>query len=105
MSWEEIEEKYPEALLRWQENRRLSRDHQGESYEDVLQRVLPTLREIARMQKGRGDALAVTHGGVLYALRAYYLGEGDFGSYKNPMPNCGELLAVGEKDLFKTEEI
>jgi broad specificity phosphatase PhoE len=73
LTWGEIEERYPDGVVRHRE-----RGHgweRGESYEAMTDRVLSALRRIASQHDG-DQVLVVVHGGTMRALAAHVASEG-----------------------------
>lgn len=78
LTWAQVEERYPQEFTAWYENRRYQRTPMGESYQDLLDRLLPSLRslvkeetEAARSGPHSHSLLLVTHSGVIMSLMAY----------------------------------
>jgi broad specificity phosphatase PhoE len=68
---DEAEERFPEGFARWREG--FPGWDDGESYDDMAQRVIGAVVEIALAQEG-GRALVVSHGGPIRAIHAAALG-------------------------------
>lgn len=68
LSWREVREQYPERYAIWHEDRRYTNSINGESYNDMLERVLPALQQLASSDK---DVAVVTHSAVIMALMCY----------------------------------
>ena len=68
-TWTEVQEKYPEEYSKWLLDRRYTRLREGESYQDVLDRLLPTLEKI--IETNSSDVLIVTHSAVIMTLLSY----------------------------------
>ena len=74
LTWEQVEERYPEPYQTWIADRRYSRPPEGESYQELLERTVPALRDIVRAEGGSGSdsrVLLVTHSSVLISLLSY----------------------------------
>ncbi len=69
LTWKEVELKYPEEYGQWFENRRYAKAPGGESYDEMLQRVLSALRTITFAHNDK--TAVVTHGGVIMCLQCY----------------------------------
>lgn len=69
LTWKEIEENYPKEYKIWFNNRRYTRPPKGESYEDMLQRVLSTIHEITSTEFN--DVAIVTHGAVIMCILCF----------------------------------
>lgn len=68
---EEVEERFPAAFATWREGGHGWED--GEAYEDMAERVVTAVLEIAGSHPG-GSVLVVAHGGPIRALHAVALG-------------------------------
>ena len=69
LSWSEVKEKYPEEYEEWYINRRYAKVHKGESYEDMLERVLEVIHKI--VAESCDDVVIVTHSAVIMCLQCY----------------------------------
>ncbi|KAJ8954748.1 hypothetical protein NQ318_011443 [Aromia moschata] len=69
MTYEEINEKYPEEFASRDQNKFAYRYPRGESYEDLVARLEPVIMELER----QGNVLVVSHQAVLRCLFAYFL--------------------------------
>ncbi|MDU4479626.1 MULTISPECIES: histidine phosphatase family protein [Clostridium] len=49
LSWEEVKEKYPIEYCQWYCNRRYTEPPNGESYENMLKRVLNAIHKIIKI--------------------------------------------------------
>ncbi len=68
-SWKAIGEENSSVYQRWHKERRYTNTPSGESYDEVVNRVVAALSEIVRNQVE--DVLVVTHSAVIMALMAY----------------------------------
>ncbi|SEW31023.1 histidine phosphatase family protein [[Clostridium] fimetarium] len=68
-TWTEVQEKYPAQYSKWLIDRRYTRLPEGESYQDVLDRLLPILKKIIKINSS--DVLIVTHSAVIMCLLSY----------------------------------
>jgi broad specificity phosphatase PhoE len=71
MTYEEIEENYPEEFHLRQQNKLGYRYPRGESYLDVISRLDPLVQELESYQE---PVLIVGHQGVLRLIYAYFMG-------------------------------
>lgn len=68
-SWKEVREKFPTEYELWYLNRRYTKSPNGESYQDILDRVIDALHKI--ISKSSEDAVIVTHSAVIMCLQCY----------------------------------
>jgi broad specificity phosphatase PhoE len=71
LSRPEVEQRFPEAFARWRDGGQGWED--GETYEQMTERVVGAVLEIAAAHPG-GEVLVVAHGGPIRALHAAALG-------------------------------
>ena len=78
LTWTQVEDQYPEEFTAWYENRRYQKTPMGESYQDLLDRLLPSLRSLVEEETeaaGPGSPshsiVLVTHSAVIMSLMAY----------------------------------
>lgn len=69
MSWKEVKEKYPMEYEKWYINRRYTKPPKGESYQEMLERVLAVLHRI--INENRDDVAIVTHSAVIMSIQCY----------------------------------
>ncbi|NLO09527.1 MAG: histidine phosphatase family protein [Clostridiales bacterium] len=69
LSWKEAIDKYPKEYDEWYHNRRYSKSHNGESYQEMLERVLEALHKIISINND--DVVIVTHSAVIMSLQCY----------------------------------
>ena len=72
LSWDEVKIRYPQRYEAFRHNRRYTKASDGESYDDMLQRVLPALQKLATTCNE--DVIVVTHSAVIMALLCYLNG-------------------------------
>lgn len=68
-TWADVPQLYPEEYEKWHDNRRYTKTPEGESYQEVLERVLVAIREI--MEHETGDIVIVTHSAIIMTIRSY----------------------------------
>jgi probable phosphoglycerate mutase len=68
-SWAEVKEKYPAEYEEWYINRRYTKPHKGESYQDMLQRVLTSIHKI--INENCDNVVIVTHSAVIMCIQCY----------------------------------
>ena len=71
MTYEEIENTYPEEFERRENDKLAYRYPRGESYLDVIARIEPIIME---MERHREPLLIVGHKGILRIIYAFYMG-------------------------------
>ena len=74
LTWDQVEERYPELYTIWHTDRRYGHPPEGESYLGLLNRVLPALRDIIRREGGSDSGrrvLVVTHSAVIMSLLSH----------------------------------
>ncbi len=67
LSWAEVKEKYPTEYDEWFKNRRYIKPPKGESYQDMVERVLKAIHNI--INENCGDVAIVTHSAVIMCLQ------------------------------------
>ena len=70
LSWPSVRVLYKEAYEEWIEQRRYVRCPEGESYQDVLDRLLPVLRVLSEKHKD-SKALIINHSANIRTLLSY----------------------------------
>lgn len=69
LSWSEVEKKYPIEYREWFLNRRYTKTPNGESYNDMLKRVLKSIHKI--IEDNSDNVVIVTHSAVIMSLQCY----------------------------------
>ncbi len=69
LSWAEVKTSYPTEYDTWYHNRRYCKSHQGESYQELLERVLSAIHRI--IDENTADVAVVTHNAVIMCLQCY----------------------------------
>ena len=69
LTWSEVEKRYPVEYGIWSQNRRYIRPPRGESYQDLLDRVLVSLQIIIR--ESHNNVAIVTHSAIIMSLQCY----------------------------------
>ena len=69
LSWSEVKEQYPSEFNEWYINRRFTKPPQGESYQDMIERVLKAIHKI--IHENCDNAVVVTHSAVIMCLQCY----------------------------------
>lgn len=68
-SWVEVQERFPKEYEEWYNNRRYTKCPKGESYQDMLDRVLIIINQI--IEENCEDVAIVTHSAVIRAIQCY----------------------------------
>lgn len=96
--WKDVCEEYPEAIARWTADRRNNRPPKGETYQEVLDRVIPAVVRVA--QEATGDVMIVSHNGTIKALLAELNGTPlETMNQDYPTPNAGATEVDAAKIL------
>jgi len=69
LSWLEVQEKFPKEYEEWYNHRRYTKSPKGESYQDMLDRVLLVINKI--INENSDDIAIVTHSAVIKSLQCY----------------------------------
>ncbi|XP_070558322.1 6-phosphofructo-2-kinase/fructose-2,6-bisphosphatase-like isoform X2 [Ptychodera flava] len=72
MTYEEIQDKFPEEFALRDQNKYHYRYPKGESYQDLVARLEPVIMELERQK----NVLVICHQGVMRCLLAYFLDKG-----------------------------
>ncbi|AMC93384.1 hypothetical protein AOC36_05145 [Erysipelothrix larvae] len=99
-TWIQVENDDPDSFRTWSHNRRYSNIHQGESYQQVLQRVLSGLRQI--ISNHQDDVLIVTHSGVVMALLSL-LNKTPFEMMVQYHLNNAAFITLADQDVHQME--
>ncbi|XP_071037498.1 6-phosphofructo-2-kinase/fructose-2,6-bisphosphatase isoform X4 [Parasteatoda tepidariorum] len=103
MTYEEIQEKYPEDFAARDQDKFHYRYPRGESYEDLVARLEPVIMELERQE----NVLVVGHQAVLRCLLAYFLDKNSELPYlRVPLHTVIKLTPVAygcEMELFKLD--
>ncbi len=68
-TWSQVREQFPEEYQAWYRNRRYQVPPEGESYQQLLDRLLPALSDI--FVEHEDNVLAVAHSAVIMTLLSY----------------------------------
>jgi broad specificity phosphatase PhoE len=100
LTWPEIEERYPDGVRGWHETGHGWRA--GETYEQLAERVLSALHDIAARHRG-GRVLIVGHGGTVRVVRAFVEGLTVAASRRGsrPIGNCEVFRIRAENGAFR----
>lgn len=93
-TWRQVREEFPEEYAVWHENRRYRIPPGGESYEQLLKRVVPALKDVS--EKGEGAALLVTHSAVIMTLLSFL--------YDKPFEDMAKNFKTGNAEIVELSE-
>lgn len=97
-SWGEVEEKFPTEFDNWIKNRRYIKTPEGESYEDLLDRVLSAIKTIIKKQNG--NVLVVTHSAVIMTLLCFIHNTPFEDMVKNYNIKNAEVVEIDSKEFL-----
>lgn len=91
LSWKEVQEKYPKEYEEWYLNRRYTKSPRGESYQDMLERVLEAIHKI--IATSSDNVAIVTHSAVIMCLQCYIadIPFNEMGKFKTENANITEI--------------
>lgn len=96
-TWRQVRELFPEEYFVWHGNRRYEVPPEGESYQQLLDRLLPTLDDI--MSRDRQDVLSITHSAVIMTLMSY-LNDTPFEDMARNYKTGNTQIVELDQDLF-----
>ena len=100
-TWRQVREEFPQDYEKWYCNRRYQIPPGGESYEQLLARVVPAMRKAA---KEKGDSLIITHSAVIMTLLSYLNGTPFADMAKNFKTKNTELVELGRDMVCVLEQ-
>lgn len=92
-TWKQVREEFSEEYQVWHQNRRYQVPPKGESYQQLLDRLLPALEDIIR--KEGQDVLIVTHSAVIMTLMSYV--------YDTPFEDMARLYKAGNASIVELD--
>lgn len=95
-TWRQVKELFPEEYSVWHGNRRYEMPPMGESYQQLLDRLLPVLDAI--MSEGE-DVLSITHSAVIMTLMSY-IHDTPFEDMARNYKTGNTQIVELDKDLF-----
>lgn len=96
LTWEDIAEKFPENYRHWYIERRYTKAHGGESYNDMLLRTLDALNGLA--SACNEDIAIVSHSAVIMALMCY-INKVPFTQMRNYKPANASITVIDSSAL------
>lgn len=97
MTWDEVAKIYSEDFIFWKNNRDFAKPHGGESYNELLERVLYSLKEI--IENSNQDAIVTTHSLVIMIVCCFFDGE-SFSNILKYLPKNCEIIEFNQEDLL-----
>lgn len=91
-TWKQVRELFPDEYRKWYNNRRYEVPPEGESYEQVLQRVVPVLSRISSEEE---NVLVVAHSAVIMALLSYI--------YEKPFEEMSRNFRTSNGEIIELE--
>lgn len=92
-TWRQVREQFPDEYQRWYDNRRYQVPPEGESYQQLLDRLLPVLADL--IEKSVGNILAVTHSAVIMTLLSFV--------YDTPFEDMAKNYKTGNTGIVEIE--
>ena len=92
-TWKQVKELFWDEYQLWRDNRRYQEPPLGESYQQLLDRLLPAIREIT--QKEKGNVLMVTHSAVIMTLLSYI--------YDTPFEDMAKNYKTGNAGIVELD--
>lgn len=100
LSWSGVRDQYPTEYEEWYHNRRYAKSHQGEAYQEVVERALAAIHTI--IKENKDDVAVVTHNAVIMCLQCY-LTDTPFDEMKR-FKSGNTSISIIDSDLFRTNE-
>ncbi len=97
-TWSNVQKDFSAEYEKWRTNRRYTRMPEGESYQDLLDRLVPALKRI--LEKEEGDALVVTHSACIMTLLSY-LHKTPFEDMRNYRIGNAQICELEEEQIQK----
>lgn len=96
-TWQQVKEKFPEEYQIWHRNRRYHVPPSGESYQQLLERLLPTIDDIINEnEQEEEDLLVVTHSAVIMTLMSYL--------YDTPFEDMAKNYRTGNTGIVELDQ-
>ena len=93
-TWPQVREIFADEYQIWYKNRRYQVPPGGESYQQLLDRLLPALSQI--MEETEGNALIVTHSAIIMTLMSYI--------YDTPFEDMAKNYKTGNTGIVELEK-
>lgn len=98
LAWSEVRENYPLEYKEWFVKRRYTKTPNGESYEEMLERVLDSLYKI--IDDNSDNIVIVTHSAVIMSLQCYITNT-DFDKMTKFRTDNASILEIDSDILIK----
>ncbi len=92
-SWRQVRELFPEEYGIWHANRRYQQPPEGESYQQLLDRLIEALNEI--IAENTGNVLIVTHSAVIMTLMSFL--------YDTPFEDMAKNYKTGNTEIVELD--
>lgn len=92
-TWKQVRELFGEEYQMWRDNRRYQQPPSGESYQQLLNRLLPALGDM--IGKEEGNVLVVTHSAVIMTLLSYL--------YDTPFEDMAKKYKTGNAQIVEVD--
>lgn len=93
-TWKQVREQFPDEYQAWYGNRRYQIPPGGESYQQLLNRLLPTLDAI--FKENQGNVLVVSHSAVIMTLMTYL--------YNTPYEDMARNYKTGNTGIVEIDQ-
>lgn len=93
-TWKQVREQFPDEYQAWYTNRRYQIPPGGESYQQLLNRLLPTLDAI--LNENLGNVLMVSHSAVIMTLMTYL--------YDTPFEDMARNYKTGNTGVVEIDQ-
>lgn len=93
-TWKQVKEQFSEEYALWHSDRRNQIPPMGESYQQLLDRLLPAIDDI--IKKEQEDTLIVTHSGVIMTLLSYI--------YDTPFEDMARNYKTGNAKIVELDK-
>ena len=93
-TWPQVRETFADEYQCWYQNRRYQVPPGGESYQQLLDRLLPALAQI--MEETEGNALIVTHSAIIMTIMSYV--------YDTPFEDMAKNYKTGNTGIVELEK-
>jgi probable phosphoglycerate mutase len=97
LTWAEVKEKYKDNYNEWFKNRRYTKVINGESHQDMIDRVFKALKKLIDLRHER--ILVVTHSAVIMCMQCI-IKDVPFNEMTNYKPKNAELVKFDSQDFL-----